>query len=1299
MVSALQLPPPKNWQDLETLARDLWRAIWGDPNTTKNGRSGQAQHGVDIYGRPGQGSKWAGVQCKGKDDYPGGELTENELRAEVEKAKHFKPALSSWILATSAKKDANLEEVARKITADHVAAGLFSVNIWFWSDIQDELANYPDVARRHYSNSFYNETSIEEILENTRELVRRAQPASAELSLGATETVELTGIDISNDVVSGEYQAEIKFAHSQIEDFKPGMGKALLLELRSRIWDAASDEVKYSLSVALGFAHYKLGEYSDAQKAFGTAIDIKPDNSNANANLAIAFQSQGDFKQADKYAKKAIKLDAVNVNAHVVLLNLPAYRGISKAEKVIPDALRQDPGILHNLGWIAFNSGDVDLAIKYFELAVASDPKRHPEILATLGQFLLPNEWDFLSGRPFDIPTHHQRIQRGIALLTEAIDKARGTDLETSHATWWLNRGIGERFLGDFDAAVRDIDYALHLKPDRAEFIKHRALIELMRKQWALAEILLQKIKSDPDTPDAVLMLADSLIFQGKRDDAIRELNEFLSTPGRASASQAPANLLIRLNLEEDRLSEAERVLAEFFPLTDKSIRALVNRARIQAKRGKTAKAKSLLRQAKKKIRTNTRPPAVLDLAHEFASLGEYIAAADCLSHVSDDESDNEGTRLRVENFYLGGMLSKTIEICKDVRAKNGAVPYFADVEIAAYEEIGDYRSAIKVCEAKLIKNPKDWYTDLRIAWFSYCLLDDDYPREFLKKRVDFSKVPIDLAPKLAHLYGVFGESKLGIKLMYEVRQRHFDNADAHLCYASVFFDYERRNPGWLDQDAVSVGAAVEIADPGGKTQWYEIVDADAQDLKNNKIGPDHALAKRLLGKKVGDSVQIGPDGSPGTRTERITQIKSKYLFALHETMENFERMFPESGSLRQIYVGNAEDPEEFAEHSPKFFEVISKHQERRERIAQIYRQRHLTIGAFANLQGRSSLEAWQFLSNNPRSPVYVSTGSPDEFQAVAEELNKTPRLVADLTSIALASDLKLGEVMVAKFGKIRIAQATLTALLHQRNELAARRTEGFSTVGKIDGKFYFQDFGPDYIQDRVRDIDSLLNWCRSYCEISPYLSGLDGPRQRRESLREALRPEFYDTLQIAGAPGNFLLSEDYVLRALAVNEYNIRCGATQPLLQFLEQSGVISHDEYIEAIANLSGRCLEFIQVNAETLTRAAAHANWKLTPRFRLTLAKIGQKGGDVGGLVTVAFNFMAHVCGRPLSKAEKRRLLIATLIAIGANYEDAVFLPSLVRILQYRAMDFPNESELMIETIERWMSLKRIIPFWLI
>ena len=82
-INDFQLPPPKEWGKFEDLCLTLYREQWGDPDAQKNGRRGQAQHGVDISGRPqATPGEVHGVQCKGKDNNLGAVVTKIELEEE-----------------------------------------------------------------------------------------------------------------------------------------------------------------------------------------------------------------------------------------------------------------------------------------------------------------------------------------------------------------------------------------------------------------------------------------------------------------------------------------------------------------------------------------------------------------------------------------------------------------------------------------------------------------------------------------------------------------------------------------------------------------------------------------------------------------------------------------------------------------------------------------------------------------------------------------------------------------------------------------------------------------------------------------------------------------------------------------------------------------------------------------------------------------------------------------------------------------------------------------------------------------
>ena len=110
-----------------------------------NGRLGQPQSGVDVFGRRVvEGGAWVGVQCKGKESWPGSKLTKAEVRREVKKAHQFKPTLSEFIIVTTAPIDAKIQQVAREITEEQKSTRQpLSVAVWGWGEIENKIIEYP----------------------------------------------------------------------------------------------------------------------------------------------------------------------------------------------------------------------------------------------------------------------------------------------------------------------------------------------------------------------------------------------------------------------------------------------------------------------------------------------------------------------------------------------------------------------------------------------------------------------------------------------------------------------------------------------------------------------------------------------------------------------------------------------------------------------------------------------------------------------------------------------------------------------------------------------------------------------------------------------------------------------------------------------------------------------------------------------------------------------------------------------------------------------------------------------------
>ena len=144
-----QIAPPASWEVFEDVCLRLWQDIWADPNAKKNGRRGQKQNGVDIYGVSSFDGEQHGVQCKGKYANYGGALTKEEIKDEADKVADADnddeiPELASFIIATTSPRDVELQNYCRKLNEEPTHS--FIVDVWSWDDIEEELQYRKDIA-------------------------------------------------------------------------------------------------------------------------------------------------------------------------------------------------------------------------------------------------------------------------------------------------------------------------------------------------------------------------------------------------------------------------------------------------------------------------------------------------------------------------------------------------------------------------------------------------------------------------------------------------------------------------------------------------------------------------------------------------------------------------------------------------------------------------------------------------------------------------------------------------------------------------------------------------------------------------------------------------------------------------------------------------------------------------------------------------------------------------------------------------------------------------------------------------
>jgi hypothetical protein len=244
--------PPINWQDFQRLALRVLQKHWQCSELELFGRPGESQYGIDIIDLSGKTPLRAG-QCKRYDHAP----TEAEVRAEVEKAKTFPRPLDFYAIVTTAKKSTKSQLAVLAINREQTSAGLFTVTLVTWDDINDFLNENADVADDFYGGIGAQATArIESKLDEALETARALSQAPA------------------NQGPSTAFDDQIDEARRYLNDREFALARLLLQRLRERNWDQLGPRQRFRLVSNLAATRLEEGAVEIAAELLPKVVDL-----------------------------------------------------------------------------------------------------------------------------------------------------------------------------------------------------------------------------------------------------------------------------------------------------------------------------------------------------------------------------------------------------------------------------------------------------------------------------------------------------------------------------------------------------------------------------------------------------------------------------------------------------------------------------------------------------------------------------------------------------------------------------------------------------------------------------------------------------------------------------------------------------------------------------------------------------------------------------------------------------------------------------------------------------------------
>jgi len=1184
------LPAPKRWQELESLAFDVYGRLWQTTDAELHGRTGQPQAGVDVYGTNRVEKLFTGVQCKGKDADYGGALTEAELRDEVAKALTFQPPLQAYIVLTTAANDAAIQKVAREITTEHAKKGLFEVRVTGWDTFRHRVADYPELLLKYFRD--FAPVDVMGALA-TSNLEQRQDIAVMTRMLQSTQRM-VSGLR-DDKAGTDELANRVTEVSKLIADGSPKAALKRLDALLGEEGASASPLARYRLLASKGNAHYALGDEAAAIALFREAYEAYPEFSNARATMAMVHLFEGERPEAFEMASAALADDPSSARtAGIVLDTAPEDMTLDELAALIQPDLLDDVEIKLHLAIKAHTLGDAEASRRFAEDAFARAPDDWRTLSAVAEALSQPlAAMDGLALTHVIPDELRADVERAVELNAKAWDilAQRDSSFQGRHVAANLISLLS--LLGRDEDAVAVLDQALISNPDYDPLAFRAAQRFASREDWKEAAQALDRIPESEISFDALLLRTQAALVLKDRDSAAANY-ERLAT--KAVTEPAVA--------ERDQMVEALRVKAAILAGEDQTgaieaaIEASPNAIVLRSVLFDDLGEDDPLRQ---RVVDEIRTLAAADLslrerihaAETLYEAGHFALAAD-LYEPLHDTSDSHALRRRLNALLHADRRAEARRLFESLAPQLRSAPGYAAIGVNIYERVGLLKPALDLLERALKRD--DTLTN-RLGWIQLLVrlgrLDAFGP--WLKAVPEYiAGRPGELMSLARIIDRYLGDDPKALAIGYRALRAGYKHPQIHLGFALGLVLNGRPNQAALAAPS-EIGPGVGVAlrnEATGETIFRIIETAEDPVVERGELAPSDTFAKRLVGLRLNDTIDINKVGV-GPQTHTVVELQSRFLFAHHRTLRDFPGLFPGHPAFGSFEIDESKGDAKFEQ----MFALARDRAEQGKEIETLYRENILPLPMMAKFGGATVFDVWDAVSANPTLGLKSALGVAGEFEVGRTAATAGVTLVDPLTLYGW-SRLGIADVIAKSPHRLAVVQATIDMLRELVEERENQRGKKLGTFGWDGERYHLIELTQEAIEEQIAHASAALSFAESLMLV---------PSESDQSLSEeildmlkGMDPAYHDTLLAALQPKRAFLTDDLGIRAIG-QEAGAACTWTQPFVQAGYGPDGYSHPEYRTIVAALLERYYRFTQIGNMEVLAELRDSGWTINDRLK--------------------------------------------------------------------------------------------------